>query len=629
MDVNEPYDRSNSPDVAKATRRLAAILHADVVGYSRLMGADETGTHARLMTARHLIDGHLVAQGGRVAGTAGDAVLAVFDSVVGAVAAAVAIQKAMAERNAALPEAERLSFRIGLNLGDVIADGGDVFGEGVNVAARIEALADPGGIAVSASVREQVGTRLPVTFTDLGSHALKNIAGPVHIFAVTEGAAAAPRRARRRPLMLVAGLAALALVLAGLGAVYVPPMLGPVETARQPAPETTRPVIAVLPFTERAETPGGSYFADGMTEDVIGALGRFSGLVVLSWSAVAPFRDAAPAPAELGSTLGASYVVSGSIQRAGDRIRVGVQLSASRDGALIWSERYDKQIADVFAVQDAITQQVVAALAVRVTQVEQARAFAAPTANLSAYDAVLRGRDAFRLVERGANVEAQGLFLRAIELDPGYADAHVELGWSYLADLKFGWTQWPRRALDRAGAAADRALELQPLNASAYALRADVLKFEGDMPGAERGIDRALELNPNSAVAHGIHASLMTFIGRPAEAVASAETAFLLDPYPRAEWVMSLLAAYYMEARYQDVVDAAARYADLVETEATHSLILAMAHGMLGNEAEAAEVAARVRRLAPLMQARMIAGLVGGPEHEAVLLEGVRRAGLD
>jgi adenylate cyclase len=252
-----------------------------------------------------------------------------------------------------------------------------------------------------------------------------------------------------------------------------------------------------------------------------------------------------------------------------------------------------------------------------------------PTENLSAYDAVLRGREAFARVQRGANVEAQALFERAIALDPDYADAYVELGWALLADFKFGWTQWPRRAVERAGAAADLAIALDSLNASAHSLRADVRKFLGDGAGAERAIERALDLNPNNAMAHGINASLMLFEGRPDAAVTSAETAFRLDPNPRGEWVMSLLAGYYLQERFEDVVETAARYDSVVRDDGTHTAIVAMAHGMLGNEPAAAEAADQTRRLSPFFNGRQLATLTTAtPEQEQLMLDGLEKAGL-
>ncbi len=624
--------RADDPAVP-AERRLAAILHADVAGYSRLMGADEAGTHARLMAARQVIGGQAAAHGGRVAGTAGDAVLAVFDSVVGALSAAIGIQTALAETNAPLPADQRLVFRIGLNIGDVIADRGDVFGAGVNVAARVEALADPGGIAVSAAVRDQVGTRLAVRFVDRGAHRLKNIDEPVHVFAVVSGAAVPLGRAHRRRLALAAGLAAVMAV--GIGSLAVPRLIGPAPLGPgSPASDirpaaATPPVIAVLPFALRDEAVDEVYFADGVTEDVIGALGRFSGLVVLSYSAVASFRDRAPTPAEIKSALGADYVVSGSIQRGGTRIRVSVQLSKASNGALVWSDRYDEDLADIFAVQDRITRHVVAALTVRVTEIEKARALAAPTESLGAYDSVLRGREAMRLVGLSGNVRARALFERALQLDPDYADALVEIGWTQLDDMKYGWTQWPERALEAAAKAADRAITLDPLNAAAHALQADVLSFQDDIEGARRAVDRALELNPNSAVAHVIRADLMVVLGEPDEAIGHMETALQLDPHPRAGWLMPLLAAYYVTGRYAEVRALNRRYPRETGEEPGHLAMIAAALAMLGDDTAARATADKVRRGAPFFRAADFAALYGTAEHQAVVLEGLHRAGLD
>ncbi|MBM3488017.1 MAG: tetratricopeptide repeat protein [Alphaproteobacteria bacterium] len=387
-------------------------------------------------------------------------------------------------------------------------------------------------------------------------------------------------------------------------------------------------MIAVLPFAERGGAAGEGYFADGVTEDVIGALGRFSGLVVLSWSAVAPYRGQTQTLAELGAKLGAGFVVGGSIQRAGGRIRVNVQLSAAADGALIWSNRYDEDLADIFAVQDRITQQVVSALTVRVTQVEQARVMAAPTASLGAYDSVLRGREAFRSVERSRNIEARALFERALELDPRYADAHVELGWTHLSDLKSGWTQWPQRALDAARAVAERAIALDPQNASGHALLADALKFLGDMAGAERAIDKALELNSNSALAHASRASVMLFTARSAEALAAMQTALRLDPYPRAEWLMSLLAGQFLQGRYADVLETYRRYPREIGGVPTRLTVVAAAHARLGDTAAAREIAAQVRRAAPFLDSAGLVRLLGTPAEQAVFAEGLRGAGL-
>ncbi len=391
---------------------------------------------------------------------------------------------------------------------------------------------------------------------------------------------------------------------------------------------TGKPTIAVLPFEDRSGDTEQAYFSDGVTEEVISALGRFSGLLVLSWSAVAPYKDG-PAPLdELAAELGARYVVSGSIQRAGDRLRVNVQLSDAEGGVLLWSERFDEELADVFELQDRITRQLVAALAIRVTQAEQAQSFAKPTESLGAYGLVLHGRDLLRRLERDANFEAREMFERAIAIDPGYADAHVERGWTYLNDIKFGWTQWPDRALAAADAEASRAIALDPQNASAHALQADVLKFQGDYADAEREIDRAIDLNPNSAVSQAIRASVAIFTGRPDVARSSMELALQIDPNPTGDGLMSLGVAYYLEGRYADAIALFDRFGDEVGEEPLWHAILAASHAQLDQDDQAAAAVDRLRRTAPFFNPEVFASLLGTPEHSRHVLDGLRKAGL-
>ncbi len=365
-----------------------------------------------------------------------------------------------------------------------------------------------------------------------------------------------------------------------------------------------------------------------MTEEVISALGRFSGLLVLSWSAVAPYKDG-PAPLdELAAELGARYVVSGSIQRAGERLRVNVQLSDAEGGVLLWSERFDEELADVFELQDRITRQLVAALAVRVAHAEQAQSFAKPTENLGAYDLVLRGRDLLRRVERDANFEAREMFERTIAIDPDYADAHVERGWTYLNDLKLGWTQWPDRALAAAQEEALGAIELDPQNASAHSLQAEILEFHGDLAGAEREINRALDLNPNNALSHAIRASVAIFSGRPDVALSSMELALQIDPHLRFDGLVSLGVAYYLEGRYADAIALFDRFENAVGEEPLWHAILAASHAQLDQDDQAAAAVDRLRRTAPFFNAEGFASLLGTPEHSRHVLEGLRKAGL-
>lgn len=621
-------------------RRLAAVLHADVVGFSRLMATDEVGTHARLIEWRDLIYQKLVEHSGRVVGTAGDAILAVFDSVVDALSAAVAIQKTLADKNAPLPPDQQLHFRIGLNLGDIIVDGDDIFGNGVNVAARVEALADTGGIAVTSAVRDQIGNKLPLNFEDRGTHKVKNIEAPLHVYAVLKSSdEAATVRSHQGKGRITAALAAALVVLtiAFTGFWFLTDnSTMTVETPSSDAPnvatvpvEASRPTIAVLPFENRGGQGDQSYFSDGVTEDVISALGRFSGLLVLSWSAVEPLRDSEGPALAQANDLGAAYVVSGSILRSDSKIRLNVQLSEAATGVLIWSDRYDEDILDLFEVQDRLTRQVVAALAIRVTQAEEARVALAPTDSLTAYDLVLRGRDILREVSLKGNGDARSLFERAIELDAGYAGAFAELGFTYLNDLKFGWTQWPQRAWDAAQSNADRAISLDPFNARAYSLKAEALKFSGQLAEAERLIDKSLSLNPNNAQSHAVRCSILMFAGKPEQALASSEMALSIDPYPRADEINCPIVSLYITGQFKEVIQLAQRFPLVSNEEASSLFVRAAAHAMLDQTEEAGDLLTEGLSRYPFFKADSFAQIFGSEEQRKILLEGLRKAGLE
>jgi TolB-like protein/class 3 adenylate cyclase len=472
-----PDHRLKTVDSHGAKRKLAAILSADVAGYSRLMGADETGTYQRLMASREAIDELIVRHDGRTVGTAGDSVLADFPSVIEALTAAVDIQEELRARNERLPAGQRLEFRIGINLGDVIVDGHDIFGDGVNVAARVQALAEPGGIAISGAVYDQVGNKLNLTFRDRGSHSVKNIAAPVRVYSVAgqraAGGVAPTGSTHGRLVWLSTGVLAL-LAAAGLAFWVASPTWLEREARRQTGPAVeiqakvaAGPAIAVLPFENQGGDPEEDYFADGVTEDIIAALGRFSNLLVMSWHAVLPYKDKPVAPSKIGHDLDVRYLVGGSIRRAGNQIRVTVRLTDAERGVLLWSEQYEGVLNDIFALQDAITSNVVGRLAVRLTDLERQRTFAKPTENLEAYDYVLRGRELLRDTKRSSNLEARRLFERAAALDPDYAAAQVNLGWTFMHEVWWGWTELPEGALGRAEERAETAIDLDPATAEA------------------------------------------------------------------------------------------------------------------------------------------------------------------
>ncbi|WP_299652688.1 adenylate/guanylate cyclase domain-containing protein [uncultured Tateyamaria sp.] len=628
-----PTDRGPKGSV----RQLAAVLHADAVGFSRLMASDEAGTHERLVAWRSEIFERLVEHNGRIIGTAGDAVLAIFDSVVDALAAAIEIQAVLAKKNASLPAQDQLLFRIGLNIGDIILDGDDVFGNGVNVAARIEGLADPGGIAVSAVVRDQVGNKLPLSFESLGSHTVKNIDTPLEVFAVHDAADISSRPRRKTPIrpgVIAAILAALAIGGAGL---FVITDLIPLKNAatteeplEDPAVEANvRPKIAVLPFENQSVDADGSFFSDGVTEDVIAALGRFSGLLVLSWSAVQAVDDADVADKEMVSQLGADYLVTGSVRRSADQIRLSVQISDATSGVLIWSDRYDEAVINLFDVQDRLTRQVVSALTVNVTKAEEARVAVAPTESLTAFDLVLRGRGLVNQISRTSNSEARDLFERAIALDASYADAFVQLGHTYLNDLKFGWTQWPQQAWDNARSNAEQAIKLDPFNARAYALKASTSKFSGRLAEAEDTINRSLDLNPNLADGHAERCSILMFAGRSEEAIGSAQKALEIDPFPRGDQINCPIVALYSTGQFEAVLEIARKYPLVSKDEAASVFVLAATHAMLGQDTEAKDLIDEGLSRYPFFNPKRFAEIFTSEDQREIILEGLRRAGVE
>jgi class 3 adenylate cyclase/TolB-like protein/Flp pilus assembly protein TadD len=624
-------------------RKLAAILHADVVGFSRLMGKDEAGTHRTLGELRQAVDPLIATHGGRIVGTAGDSLLAEFASVVDAVNCAVQMQRASRRINDPIPPERRLELRIGVNLGDVIVDGDDIFGDGVNIAARIEALAKPGTVCISQTVYEHVRNKLDLDYRPLGSHRVKNIAEPVRAYEV--GFSIAPRGTGRRwrwPLASAAGAAAL--VMAGL-VVWVlhvgagreffelgaAPKPADIASLAAPGRLTGRPSVAVLPFKNLSGDVGQDFFSDGITEDVISALGRFSNLLVAAKSASFQFKGRDIAPAEIGRLLDARYLLDGSVRRSGDRIRVSVELIEAETGRHLWSETYDTEPKDIFAVQDDIARRVVGAAAVKLTRLEQERVLAKPTGNLAAYEYVLRGRERLVSATREQNDAAREMFKRAIELDPNYAAAYAALGGTYFDAVVSGWTEFRDEDVERAEVLAQKALSLDPVTTSAYRLLAIINMHRRRYDLALGQIDRALEINPSDAENYVTRGNILSWAGRAAEALPWLEGALRFD---RAHALASqhLCMVYYFLGRYGEALAAGNRAVDRspgrVIQMMTHP-VLAAAYAEMGRAQDAEGERAIVTRLSPFFSADRFASQFGTREARDHMLEGLKKAGFD
>ncbi len=623
---NGPSEGPGRPDEpAPIKRRLAAILAADVKGYSRVMEADEEGALRTLTAYRRTVDAVISRHEGRVVSTAGDSILAEFASPVEAVRCAVEFQEALEKSNAELPKDRQLEFRIGINLGDVMVEGTDLFGDAVNIAARLQSLADPGGICISGTVYDQVKTKLRLSYEHLGAQKVKNIATPVAVYRVhRDGAGKVPRRRAllRRGL---AGAVALAALLAILW--VLAPGLKDFIGGSQTAPGTDRASIAVLPFANQSNTED-DYFSDGLSEDLISALGRFSGLRVVSWNAVLPYKDQELRPEQLVRDFAVRYIVDGGVRRSGDNIRVTARLSDAEHGTLLWSERYDEQLRDVFAVQDDITRRVVNTLAIRVNELEQERAFDKPTENLTAYDYYLRGRHLFRRFTRADNLQAREMFERAVELDHDYAEAYAALAWTETKAAEMGWTEFGEEAFSRAREFAQAALDLDPLNELAHVQLAVIHAFERQYDLALGELRRATEANQNFVGFHAERGFVLLFAGQLDEAIDALEEALRYDPKPTPNTFHGLGIGYYFRQRYDEAIvmlqGAIERYPQHVPLY----IVLAANYAAAGQAADAERAAANVRRYNPFFDASLYAALFRDPASAERLRRDLQKAGL-
>ena len=621
----------------RVERKLAAILAMDVVGYSRLMGADEVGTLRALKSARKdAVDTAIAAHGGRIVKTTGDGLLAEFPSVVNAVACAVTVQRKMLARNAATPDDKRIVFRTGINVGDIIIDGKDIFGDGVNIAARLESICEPGGLCVSEIACEQVRDKLPLTFTDRGEQQVKNIARPVRVFELSaqaiaeapemETGRAPPARLRNRAVLAAA--LAVALAVAGGVAWWAMRAGAPSQTASAPASTNVRPTVAVLPLVSLEANDKDDYFADGLTEDIISALGRFSDITVRSRNAVFAFKGKTPSPVQVGRDLAVRYIVEGSIRRSPERIRISIGLAAAADGSQLWSENYDVAPKEIFAVQDDITRRIAGTLVSRLTNLELAKVATKPPSSLEAYDLVLRGRDLYNRVNRTANSQARALFERAIELDPGYAPAYIGLGRVELNGVLQGWTGDPAGAIQRAQSLGQKAASLDASSAGAHALLGSTYLRYGDYDRALDEMRRAIKLNSSDPDAYAGLAAASLWSGDIDTAIKNFETAVKLGLNLNVNDSFLLGVAYVLADRNTDAVRILERSLDTNKTDIYTRAILAAAYADAGRKDDAARESAEVRRIDPRFDTADFGSLLKKPDLRAKLTSALAKAGL-
>ncbi len=628
---------------ARVDRRLAAILAADVVGYARLMERDEVGTLQRLKAYRKQFIEPLIAEHhGRIVKLMGDGALCEFGSVIDAVGCATAIQRGMAEREAAVPEDERLRFRLGINLGDILVEGDDIYGDGVNVAARLESLAEPGGICISGKVRREVGRKLDLALTPMGLQHVKSLAEPVEAWQVlldgdaTPTAGGLPARTKGEAPRTWAGMRPI--IAATVGGLLVLGTGWPGGNgARMPADNraseaSARPSIAVMPFSRFDDDGRPDDFAAGLTDDLITDLSKISGLLVIAHSSVFAYDAKDKTPRELAEALGVRYLLEGSVRRAEGRVRINAQLIDGRKGSQLWAERYDRPDSDVFAVQDDVIEKIVAALAIRLTEAERSQITRLPTRSLEAYDYYLRAEQKVYNAEPKSVSDAVGFYRRAISLDPGFADAYAGYARALVDTFAFSYTRLLPSAIvrERAYDAASRALALNPDTPRAFSVLALLQMLDGEHDAAIASANKAVALDPNSAEGYLNLAIVLTYAGRPAEALSAMDTVSRLNPRPP-PYVHSYRGfVLYMNGRYQEAV-AALQRVDAPKQSDFGLETLAMAYARLGQLAEARAAVATLLERWPndsIEGLRLVYAHHRRPEDLAQRLDALREAGL-
>jgi TolB-like protein/Tfp pilus assembly protein PilF len=588
-------------------RRLAAILAADVVGYSRLMGADEEATLATLNAYREVIDGLIVDLHGRVFGSAGDSVIAEFASPVEAVRCAAEIQQEIEARNVDLPEDRRMRFRIGINLGDVMAEGDNLFGDGVNVAARLEGLAKAGGVCVSGTVFDHVRNKVGLEFEDLGERRVKNIPEPVRVYRVVAGTAEEDSPASAFE--------------SSIGLDFALP---------------DYPSIAVLPFTVMSTDPEQEFFADGVSEDIITALSKISRLLVVARNSTFTYKGKAVDVKQVSREQGVRYVLEGSVRKAGNRVRVSAQLIDATTGLHLWAERYDRELEDIFAVQDEITREIVVAMDVQLREGEQHRVWASGTKNLEAWECVRLATDAALGGAAEAQPKARERLDRALELDPDYATAWAMRGWLYFTEADVGGGIGKSEQFDKAQAAAfrcgHRALEIDPDCAEAYGMLALTHLNAGEHDAAMEMSEKAIALAPNNAeLLGGVASAVMRKSGQPKRGAELVKKAMRLCPFYRPGLLRALGNNYrMMSGRLEEAV---ACYRESLKREAGYLAAyvnLTSALGELGRLDEAREAAQALLQQEPDFSIRAYtAGLsYRDPADVERIAKGLRQAGL-
>ncbi|MGD9290672.1 MAG: adenylate/guanylate cyclase domain-containing protein, partial [Desulfobacterales bacterium] len=580
-------------------------------GYSRLMGDDEAATVRTLTFFRSVISTLIKQHNGIVIDSPGDNLLAEFISVVDAVQCAVAVQKEIKARNGELPENRRMLFRIGINLGDVIQEKDRIYGDGVNVAARLEGLAEPGGICISKTAFDHIESKLPYGYDFIGNQTVKNIAKPVGAYRVlmeprvtVAGKLVKYKKSPVKRMYILVGIAAMIALAVAIGTWQLysrRPTIEPASVEKMAFPLPEKPSVAVLPFNNLSDDPAQEYIADGISENIISALSKISEMFVIASSSTFTYKGKSVKVQQVSEELGVRYVLEGSVQKAGNRVRVTAQLIDATTGHHLWSEKYDRELQDIFALQDEITHKIIIELQVKLTEGEQARVSHKSTTDLEAWSYAVRGLKLFERASKENNMKAMELFERAIELDPNYVWAWVRLAWTYrVASL---WSQSPSEYFRKVVEISKKVSVLDDSDSDVHALLGIVYRWQGQYEQAIIEGERSLELGPTNAQAHVLHAVSMNAVGRFNEEIDLVKRAMRLHPYYPAYYLQWLGVAYRMTGRYEEAITAYKQLLDRSRRGEFSSvgvhLYLADVYAEFGREKEAKYHAAEVLKIRP------------------------------
>ena len=577
-------------------RKLAAILYADVAEYSRLTGDDEDATHKALSEYLDLLTQTIKSHHGKVMHYAGDAILAMFESVVDAVSSATDVQKQLMERNTNLSDQRKVQFRIGVNLGDVIEDRGDIYGDGVNIAARLESIAVPGGICISASVYEQIKGKLDFQFEDMGEQKFKNIMEKIRTYRVIP----IPRQLSPETFEALIG-------------------------ERLELPD--KPSIAVLPFQNMSGDPEQEYFADGMSEDVITALTRVPDLVVIARNSTFVYKGRAVDIMQVGRELAVSHVLEGSIRKVSDRIRITAQLVDTQSGDHVWAERFDRKLDDIFTVQDEITHNIVVELEAQLITGESSRRAATGTKSIEAWELAMRASPLIGSHVRDNAIAAKQLLNRALELDENYSVAWVEMGWIYWEESVWKWSSEPENSMQMSFDAAQKALSLDEFNPHTYGLLGHIYMVRGDSRQAIETTEKAVELAPGDSILLALFANVLIDSGQLKEGIQKIQRAIRLSPFPQ-PWFLSLLGTgFHLIGQNETAVSALKQAVEREPDSHLARVWLASTLAEMGRFDEAREVSDAIISIDPVFSVLSWAESYHSKSHER-LKENLLAAGL-